>query len=115
MKIRRRVRACLCIGLAVLLPLCLFLSVYTVPLTLLPAENGTLYCTKTRAHLFSSAVVCLEPAPGYVVEHVFVNGRDCTERLERGRLRLRCLLGEAVVTADFAEAAAADAYRAVFV
>ena len=115
MQKRRRVRACLCIGLAVLLPLCLFLSVYTVPLTLLPAENGTLYCTKTRTHLFSSAVVCLEPAPGYVIEHVFVNGRDCTERLERGRLRLRCLLGEAVVTADFAEAAAADAYRAVFV
>lgn len=87
----------------------------TFPITLESAEHGTLYCTKTRARLFSSAVVCLYPEPGFTIERVIVNGEDQTEKLSRNRLTLRFIHGEIVVHATFKQANGQTAFDAVFV
>lgn len=98
----RRILALLCAG--VLSVVGVFSGLHfgcTFPILLEDAEHGTIYCTKSRARLFSSAVICLYPDPGFTIERVTVNGEDQTEKLQRDRLTLYFIHGEIVVHASF--------------
>ncbi len=89
-------------------------------ITLVQPEHGTLYCTRTRARLFSSAVVCLYPQAdegetSYVPERITVNGVDYTEKLEHNRLTLRFIHEDLTICATFKPATGQSAFDAVFV
>ncbi len=115
-KRRRRMLALICAG--VLAVAGVFSGLHfscTFPIVLEDAEHGTLYCTKSRARLFSSAVVCLYPEQGFTIERVTVNGEDQTERLQRNRLTLRLIHGEILVCAAFKKSDGQTAFDAVFV
>ena len=112
----RRILALLCAG--VLSVVGVFSGLHfgcTFPILLEDAEHGTIYCTKSRARLFSSAVICLYPEQGFTIERVTVNGEDQTEKLQRDRLTLRFIHGEIVVHASFKKTGGQAAFDAVFV
>lgn len=86
----------------------LFIILYftvTFEITLQVTGNGTLQAEKLHVHPFESvrirAVPNSENGENTVLQSISVNGKDMTERIWFGTLRLRFIWGDKTISAEF--------------
>ncbi len=96
----------LCAAFILIFSLCLILyCTVTFEITLQVTGNGNLQAEKLRVHPFESvrirAVPNYENGEGSTLQSVSVNGKDMTDKVRFGTLRLRLVWGNQTVCAEF--------------